>query len=309
MIERFTGTDGQRNLVDALSRQPVFAGDRKLAERFAGKGKVVQYGKGDHLAKQGDSDNCVFFVLSGRVDVIVNKQVVATRESTILGEMAAADPTAPRSATLRACDSVVALKVSEPDFSAASEDSPQIWKRVAQTVGQRLRERAKFHLPPNDNPTMFVGSSVEGLGVVREIDAGLKHDPVVLRKWETRGVFGLSRYPLDDLLKQADSADFALFAFGPDDKVASRGTEHMAPRDNVILELGMFTGRLGRDRVFFVHEHGADLKIPTDLLGLTPLTYKLKGGGTLADAVGTVCDEIRKIVAEKGVVKDRMKVL
>lgn len=87
-------------------------------------------------------------------------------------------------------------------------------------------------------------------------------------------MFGPSRIPLEDLIRQTREADFALFVFGPDDKIASRYQEHAAPRDNVIFEMGLFLGRLGRDRVFMVKDHDVDLKIPTDLVGLRPITYK-----------------------------------
>ncbi len=43
----------------------------------------------------------------------------------------------------------------------------------------------------------------------------------------------------------------------------SREKKQAAPRDNVVFELGMFMGCLGRERCFVVNEEGADLKLPS----------------------------------------------
>ena len=103
-------------------------------------------------------------------------------------------------------------------------------------------------------------------------------------------------------------ADFALFVFGPDDKISHRHDDYMVPRDNVIFEMGLFIGRLGRERVFMVKDADVDLKIPTDLLGVNPITYKCKLGCELSDVVGTVCTDLKKVISSKGVVTHRMRV-
>jgi predicted nucleotide-binding protein len=222
--------------------------------------------------------------------------------------MAAVDSAARRSATVKAATNVVALKLSADEFKAAGKDSACFWRYLAQLAGDRLRERARFHLPANPTPIMFVGSSVEGLAVAREIEAALKHDQVIVRLW-TNGVFGPSAVPIESLLQQVEQADFALFVFGPDDRIQSRDEAHAAPRDNVVFELGLFMGRLGRDRVFMVRDQDIDLKIPSDLTGVRPITYKCKPGCTPSDFVGTVCTELRKAITSKGVVTHRMRVL
>jgi predicted nucleotide-binding protein len=98
-----------------------------------------------------------------------------------------------------------------------------------------------------------------------------------------------------------DEADFAALVFGPDDKVMSRGGEEMAPRDNVIFELGLFMGGLRRERTFVVKEQRTDIKIPTDLMGMTPIPYVLHDLSRLASAIGPVCTSIIKRVAALGV--------
>lgn len=59
-----------------------------------------------------------------------------------------------------------------------------------------------------------------------------------------------------------------------DDIVQSRRQESAAPRDNVIFELGFFMSRLGRDRtLLLVPQMDANLKLPSDFKGMTPIMY------------------------------------
>lgn len=307
MMERFVGDAGNKNLIEALLSQKAVAGDRALAERLAAAGQLVQYKTGDTLVEQGGGDDEVYFLINGAVDVFVNHQRLATREGgTLVGEMAAVDPSARRSATLKAASPLVALRISAAAFKEAGAESVAFWRHLAWLAGDRLRERAKFHTPANPTPIMFVGCSVEGLAVAKEIEARLKHSDVIVRLWNN-GVFGPSGIPIEDLMKQVDVADFALFVFGPDDKIRARDEEHAAPRDNVIFEVGLFLGRLGRERVFMIKDADTDLKIPTDLSGVTPITYKCKPGCTLADVLGAVSTDLDKVIAAKGVVTHRMK--
>lgn len=307
MLDRFSGTKGIPTLIDALLQQQVVAGDHTVAQKLAEVGKLVEFQIGDTIVEQDSDDDDVFFIINGRANVLVNTQCVATREGgTVVGEMVVIDPSARRSATLKAATIITALKVSADAFKEAGDTSTLFWKQLAQLLGNRLRERSKFHLPINQTPIMFVASSVEGLSIAHEVGALLKHDPVIVRLWSC-GVFGPSRFPIEDLIKQVDDADFALFVFGPDDMISCREEEHQTPRDNVIFEMGLFIGRLGRDRVFMVKDADVDLKIPTDLLGLTPLTYKRKPGGTISDAVSTVCTELRKQISSKGAITHRLR--
>ena len=66
-----------------------------------------------------------------------------------------------------------------------------------------------------------------------------------------------------------------MFIFSPDDIINIRGENSNITRDNVIFELGLFIGRLGKDRCYIVMPDNCDdLRIPTDLLGITLATYE-----------------------------------
>ncbi len=301
MKRRFEGTDGQRRLIAALQSCTLVEHNEVLATRLAEVGQVVSYDVGDTIMAQGAEDNDVFFILVGQVNVLVNNRHVAVRESReTIGEMVLLNPAEPRSATVTARAPVVALKVSEPDFHGVAQEHTHVWRVVAQIVAERLRQRSALLNLPNTKPLLFLGCSVESLTIAQEIQLGLKHDNVEPMVW-TDSIFGPSGVPIDRLLNTVNESDFAAFVFSPDDKVISRENEYNAPRDNTVFELGLFMGKLERSRTFIVKEQNADVKIPTDLLGITPLTYIYREGGNLSAAVGTVCTELRKVVNDLGV--------
>jgi hypothetical protein len=94
--------------------------------------------------------------------------------------------------------------------------------------------------------------------------------------WKDPGVFELNKGYLENLLERLNLYEYGIMVATGDDATKSRGETKMAPRDNVVFELGLFMGRLGRDRTFFVFEK--DSKLPTDLLGITlPQFPKRKG--------------------------------
>lgn len=52
----------------------------------------------------------------------------------------------------------------------------------------------------------------------------------------------------------------------------------IAPRDNVILEYGLFTGRLGRGRSFLLIPSNLKVRLPSDVLGLSILPFRAAEG-------------------------------
>jgi CRP/FNR family transcriptional regulator, cyclic AMP receptor protein len=301
MKEKFETADGPRLLAEALSEQQIVQSDSALATALASKGTLVEFPVGNHLTVHGGDDNDIYFILIGEVEVVVNGRKVADRyKGECIGEMAILTPTALRSATVTATKPTLTLRVTESDFSEIAETFGKVWKVIAKVVATRLRQRERFHIKPNEMPVLFIGSSVEGLPIAHEIVSGLKHDKVIPRPWSTPGVFSPGGVAVDVLIKEVDSSDFAVFVFGPDDKITSRDVDYMAPRDNVIFELGLFIGRSNRDRAFLIKEHTSDVKIPSDLLGITPITYVSKPGQDLATMISPVCAEIRKAVNSLG---------
>jgi predicted nucleotide-binding protein len=146
-------------------------------------------------------------------------------------------------------------------------------------------------------PSMFIGSTVEALKVARAVHAELDHD-LEITLWN-QNVFEPGNATWLDLITQARSGkfDFALLVLGAEDEITSRGTTSSGPRDNCLLELGLFAGALGPDRTFFLIDRDNRPKIATDLAGITPLSYAgNRSDGNLQSAVGPACEQIRQRV-------------
>jgi hypothetical protein len=97
------------------------------------------------------------------------------------------------------------------------------------------------------------------------------------------------------LLDALDSSDAGVFVLRPDDLTESRGETSPTARDNVTFELGMFIGRLGRDRTFMVTPSNSTVRLPSDLIGLMTAHYdedRFQSGERPA-AVGPACTKIR----------------
>lgn len=150
-----------------------------------------------------------------------------------------------------------------------------------------------------NKPALFVGSSSEGLDFARAVRALLDEDAEVTL-WK-EGFFDLGGTFIDSLIKALPRFDFAALMLTADDLLTSREASTLGPRDNVLFELGLFMGRLGRERTFVIRPRGDQIKIPSDLAGLTTATYDWpRADGNHQAAVGPACDNIRKIIRTLG---------
>jgi CRP/FNR family cyclic AMP-dependent transcriptional regulator len=299
MKERFQGA-GCGLLIDTLMKQDFVGHDRAFAEALAGKGTLVEFAKADKLIEQGQESTDVFLLLAGSVAIVVNGNQIATRRAgDHVGEMAAINPEETRSATVVALQTVVTLKLDGPVFHEIGESHPRIWKPVAQTIARRLYDRNR-HIPkPNAAPKLFVISSTEAIALAENIRTQL--DPVVFSRVWKDGVFFAGGYTLEALEQAVAESDFAIAIAQADDIIESRGGRQPTLRDNVLFELGLFMGQLTRARALLVHPRIKDLKLPSDLQGLTLLPYDDGDATTLTARLAPVCDEIRKIVEKLGV--------
>jgi hypothetical protein len=149
-------------------------------------------------------------------------------------------------------------------------------------------------------PSIFVGSSSEGLDFARAIRS-LLSDDAEITMWN-EGFFGLGSTFIESLVNSLLRFDFAVLVLTPDDLISSRETETFGPRDNVIFELGLFMGHLGRLRTFIVHQSKSTLKLPTDLSGMTTATYTWpREDKNHKAAVGAACDNIREVIRDLGI--------
>lgn len=140
----------------------------------------------------------------------------------------------------------------------------------------------------DNKPKIFIGSSSESLEFVDKLELELKHDAIT-RPWHR--TFRLGSYTLDELVRESTEVDMAAFILGREDTIVARSKKSKSPRDNVIYEAGLFTGRIGMSNVFLIVDQNGT-KMPTDMKGLTYTTYNSKKHDT-DEAVRLAAIEIR----------------
>lgn len=113
--------------------------------------------------------------------------------------------------------------------------------------------------------------------------------PIILHEQPNHG-----RTILEKLETYANQATYAFVLLTPDDKAhTSAGTEVYRSRQNVILELGYFLGRFGRETGRVIVLHKGTLDIPSDISGLAyiPIDSGIEAAGE------AIRREIRQLTA------------
>ena len=133
----------------------------------------------------------------------------------------------------------------------------------------------------NEIRTVFIGSSREGGEYAKKLkillDEKLCKYNLQCVVWDEPGTFTLSDTTISNLEKLGKELrknfGYAILLLTPDDKIEHRGKEYFVPRDNVVFELGLFTGILGRQRTFCVSPANVSIKMFSDWRGVTNAVY------------------------------------
>ncbi|ABR91553.1 Uncharacterized conserved protein [Janthinobacterium sp. Marseille] len=300
MLERLSGEKGMRLRIEAFSSQKIVAANAALAEELSQRAELMTVASGSTLIEQGDADNDVYFVLTGLFNIMVNGKLVQRRGPTdTVGEMAAVEPTLRRSATVIAAEDSVVAKLSETDLSDIASRFPQVWRYLAKELAKRLTQRNALVNGFRDKIRVFIISSAEALPIAREIQSAFEHDPFTTVVW-TDGVFRIANYTLQSLEDEVDQSDFAIAIAHPDDTTTCRGEDWPSARDNVIFELGLFMGRLGRQRAILMEPRGEKVKLPSDLAGVTTVPYRYEKGSDTSALMAPASNALRKHILALG---------
>ncbi|MBK8256215.1 MAG: nucleotide-binding protein [Polyangiaceae bacterium] len=146
-------------------------------------------------------------------------------------------------------------------------------------------------------PRVFVGSSSEAAQVDRQVRSVLEALQATAVGW--RKVFRPGDYALESLLGLGTTVDAALLIVTPDDLTTFRGTERMSPRDNVLLELGMFLSHFGKRRTGILHvkTDGKVAALPSDLHGITTLVFDEQSPSRAEEQLALWLDGVRQEMA------------
>lgn len=303
MKERFEGEDGRERLEQALLSQRFCSHNVEVVQSLISVGQLIDIPKGKALVQQGAIDSDFYYVLVGGFDVEVNGTVVAYRRpGEHVGEVAAYDPSRKRTATVRAAEDSIVLKVDDKTVREIGEQYPAVLKASLVEANRRLEERNELVGACNNRPHILILSSKEAQPVSREIQSKFRDDDYHVRLWE-QGLFELSGYPIPSLERALNESDFAVIVAQGDDVAHMRKSAKRIPRDNVTFEMGLSMGKLGLDRTIIVRPSDQDVHLATDTQGLTTARYRSKEASETA--LGPACNDIRKHITNLGVRRGR----
>jgi predicted nucleotide-binding protein/O-acetyl-ADP-ribose deacetylase (regulator of RNase III) len=120
---------------------------------------------------------------------------------------------------------------------------------------------------PSTRPVVFLASSTSANTLMANVAQLLREFGLKPLPWNTVGLFRPGDFILERLLDIASRVDASIILFTPDDRDWHyKHAENIPPRDNVLIEYGIFASRLGRDRTIVCR--GGVSKTASDLGGL-----------------------------------------
>lgn len=143
-------------------------------------------------------------------------------------------------------------------------------------------------------PSVFIGSSYEARDVARAVENHLQRETDATKWFDVNTTSGMT--VIEWLIGAVWSYDFAVMILSPDDLGTSRNETFEISRDNVIFELGLFMGRLGRNRTFIVQD--ARLRLPSDLGAVH--TFRYEKQSNMTTAVSVACNHIIEQIESQG---------
>ncbi len=297
LLQRFTlEPGGRRRLVAALQEQAVVGHDPHIATRLAEAAQLQHFPMGASLVEQDGADTDILLILVGSAAVVVNGREVAVRRAgQHVGEMAMIDPAQRRSATIAAHTETIVARIGEDDFVRVAEEHPILWRRLAVELGVRLRERGRLVRPRNPRPVVFIGSTIGGLAVARELETALKTDGWDIRVWSD-GPHGIGKSSSESLMAQLSHLDFGVLLLTQADLPALTAGDHRA-REALVFQAGLLLGTLGRDGalVASVHWTGEEWPRSADLGGVRCLDIATDSADRSARLL-PLANEIRTLI-------------
>ena len=141
---------------------------------------------------------------------------------------------------------------------------------------------------PKSHQSIFIASSGAMYPAAETLSKALEVHGFTMVPWKSKGVFNLSEYTMEAIERQSNSCDFGIFILSADDSMLFDTDVKSVPRDNVVLELGLFMGKMGRRRSFMLIPEGHEIKRPSDLDGITWASFKetSKNNYDFSEAIG-----------------------
>ncbi len=132
-------------LMDTLRKQKFFlCMDDAQIDRMLASAKLLRYGRGESLIKQGSEGDSMFVLVSGTVDVHINHDGRLTYVATLkagdyFGEMSLLTGEK-RSATVIANSDCESLKIDKMSFAEVLQSNPELLQKLSEMLAQRRLE-------------------------------------------------------------------------------------------------------------------------------------------------------------------------
>ncbi|MCK5229468.1 MAG: cyclic nucleotide-binding domain-containing protein [Desulfobulbaceae bacterium] len=131
------------NLLKNIEKFSFFSDDDLLS--FLDLGKLIKYEDGETIIKEGDYDQSIYFLISGKVEIIKAGKIIdiLRRSGDLFGEMGVVDDS-PRCATIQAMTKTLVLSVDASLMQAKPQRkhlafSYTIFRLFAEVLAERLR--------------------------------------------------------------------------------------------------------------------------------------------------------------------------
>lgn len=126
-----------------LLRNELIAGNEAIAKHVLSAASTVRFTKGEAVITQGNSDDCVYFILSGQAEILKNKMRVDTCAApSVVGELAAKLPGTARTATVIVSSSALeALVLSGTEFRKLMQVFPEFSSQLAASMDTQYRKK------------------------------------------------------------------------------------------------------------------------------------------------------------------------
>lgn len=149
-------------------------------------------------------------------------------------------------------------------------DANSVKKQTLKTTNDKKEQS----LTINENVFIVHGHNTEIKQIVARTLSTLKFNPIILHESPDSG-----NTLMEKLEENSNQASYAIVILTSDDLGKAKNSNSLQPRarQNVILELGFFIGKLGRKRVFVLKQD--DLELPSDISGIVYNNYDGEEGG------------------------------
>lgn len=162
---------------------------------------------------------------------------------------------------------------------ASESDLDQVLERVHLDMSQFAAENKKVFIVHGQNEAKKLE--------LKDFLAKLALDPIILHQQNDLGKTIIEKFEY-----YASQCAFAVVLLTPDDQTApaNSSTEgKWRARQNVIMELGWFMAKLGRERVLILHQ--GQLEIPSDILGVVYAPFS----NSVTEASETIRERLKSV--------------